>query len=73
MAKERQSPGSTPMATYLERRDDDEFAHMTVRLDPEQSAQFDRMQQGGKGTKLPSSLTSQPAFDISLALTVPEC
>jgi GTP-binding protein HflX len=28
----------------LERRDDDEFVHVTVRLDPAQSAQFDRMQ-----------------------------
>ncbi len=28
----------------LERRDDDEFAHITVRLDPAQSARFDRMQ-----------------------------
>ncbi len=28
----------------LERRDDDEFAHITVRLEPEQSARFDRMQ-----------------------------
>ena len=26
------------------RRDDDEFAHMTVRLDPAQAARFDRMQ-----------------------------
>jgi GTP-binding protein HflX len=26
------------------RRDDEEFAHMTVRLDPAQAARFDRMQ-----------------------------
>jgi GTP-binding protein HflX len=28
----------------IERRDDEEFAHITVRLEPEQSARFDRMQ-----------------------------
>jgi GTP-binding protein HflX len=31
------------------RRDDDEFAHMTVRLDPAQAARFERMQRRGSG------------------------
>ena len=31
------------------RRDDEEFAHMTVRLDPAQAARFDRMQRRGSG------------------------
>ena len=28
----------------IERRDDEDFAHLTVRLDPAESARFDRMQ-----------------------------
>jgi GTP-binding protein HflX len=32
----------------VERRDDEDFAHLTVRLDPAQSARFDRMQRRGR-------------------------
>jgi GTPase len=34
--------------SVVARRDDDEFAHLTVRLDPAQSARFDRMQRRGQ-------------------------
>ena len=33
--------------SVVARRDDEEFAHMTVRLDPAQAARFDRMQRRG--------------------------
>ena len=32
----------------IERRDDEDFAHLTVRLDPAESARFDRMQRRGR-------------------------
>jgi GTPase len=35
--------------SVVARRDDEEFAHMTVRLDPAQAARFDRMQRRGSG------------------------